>query len=230
MRRRRVAARVSSYVASVWPIAATTPAAESRRTASIPPGSSGARVTMRTAPSPAASSASTAAGSGDDSEPGLVRTGALRAEPRSLEVHAGEQSVADELGELADGGGHPGGGVGDQAGGHRRGAVGEVGGGHDLGGVRRTCVEGGASAAVHVEVDEAGGEDVLAEVDVGRAGRGALAHLDDPVAVEEQPPRREDPRRGDHLSCREDHVRPCCPARGSSPRWPGRSRPRGPAS
>ena len=64
------AARDSSYVASVWPIAATTPASASWRTASIPPGSSGARVTMRTAPSPAARRAWTEAGSGWVSEPG----------------------------------------------------------------------------------------------------------------------------------------------------------------
>ena len=56
----------------------------------------------------------------------------------------------------------------------------------------------------------------VAEVEVGRARRRAFADLDDAVAVEVQPPRREDPRRGDHLCGREDHVRPWCPASTSA--------------
>ena len=122
------ASRATSYVASVWPIAATTPAAAMQRTASIPPGSSGARVTIRTAPSPAASRASTDAGSGSAREPGWWAPGAARAEPRTLEVHAGEHAVLHRQGQLAHGAHHRVAGVGDQAGGHRRGAVGQVGG------------------------------------------------------------------------------------------------------
>ena len=155
----------------------------------------------------------------------LVGAGALRAQPGSLEVDAGEPTVLHQQGELADGVGHPLRGVGDQAGRHRRRPVGEVGVGDDRRRVRRTEVERRAPAAVHVEVDEPGDDGRPAEVDVGLARWRPLADLDDAIAVEEQPPRREDPRRGDHLSCSEDHVRPCCPARGSSHRRPGRPRP-----
>ena len=65
------AARASSYVASVLTDrsqhAGVDEAAYGVR---MPPGSSGSRVTIRTAPSPAVSSASTDAGSGTASEPG----------------------------------------------------------------------------------------------------------------------------------------------------------------
>ncbi len=54
----------------MWPRAAMTPRRESRATASSPWSSSGARVTMRTVPSPASSSRSTSARSGARSRVG----------------------------------------------------------------------------------------------------------------------------------------------------------------
>ena len=209
------AARAWSYVASVWPIAASTPASTSRRTASMPPGSSGARVTIRTAPSPAARSASTDAGSGVASEPGWwapERCGLSHGPSRwmpasrpSCTSRASSRTASTIRSRVSV---------------TRLAAIDVVPWARWVAAtrsrrVRRTAVEGRAATAVHVEVDEPGTDGESAEVDVRRVRWRALADLDDAVAVEVQPPRREDPRRGDHLGGCDDHVRPCCPARAS---------------
>ena len=224
------AARDSSYVASVWPIAATTPASASWPHGLDPAGQLGREGDHAYGAVPRREEGLDRGRVRVGERARLVGAGALRAQPGALEVDAGEPTVLHQQGELADGVGHPLRGVGDQAGRHRRRPVGEVGVGDDRRRVRRTEVERRTPAAVHVEVDEPRDDGRPTEVDVGLARRRPLADLDDAVAVEEEPPRREDPRRGDHLSCSEDHVRPCCPARGSSHRRPGRPRPHDRAS
>ena len=169
------AARASSYVASVWPIAATTPAAVSRRIASSPPGSSGARVTIRRCPRGRSSSRVDVAGSGSVSSAGSCAPACAAASQGPSRWMPASTPVGDQRSELAQRRGSSASTrVGDQAGHDRRGAVGQVGRDHGAPRRRTPVVERRAAAAVHVRVDEPGHERGRRKVDIGRSRRRPL--------------------------------------------------------
>ena len=127
------------------------------------------------------------------------------AQPRPLEVDPGEPAGPGEQGELPRRPARPVGRVRHQAGRHGRRPAGEVGRDHGLRGLGGAGVERRPAAAVHVEVDEAGHDRRRTQVEVRGARWCAVGDLDDALAGDEQPPRREDPRRGHHRSGREEH-------------------------
>jgi len=139
---------------------------------------------------------------------GVVRASVLRAEPRALEVDPGQRAGSCELRQFADRAVQLRGGVGDQAGHDRGGAMSQVHGGHGLGGLRGPGVERRPAAAVHVRVDVPGHDGRALELHVGGARRRVRPDVRDVLALHVHPPRREDSRRGDHTSCRDDHGDP----------------------
>ena len=206
--------------AAVCPTATRTPAATKRRTASSPPGSSGARVTIRRAPRPASTSRSTVAGVGRAQQVGLVGAGLLEAErkgpSRCTPARWPSSTRSASTSELSARSSSE---AGDQAGEGRRRAVAgvEVPGGQDLVGVAAGVVV--PAAAVHVGVDEAG-DDPAAEA------FGALVAV---VGVHRGDPRRRGPprrrRRGPRPGSR--RARPGTVGRRRSPGQAKRRRRRG---
>ena len=79
---------------------------------------------------------------------------------------------------------------------------------HGLGRLGGAGVEGRAAAAVHVRVDEARARASRRSAPRPAApAASAGTDVRDPLAVDVHPPRREDPRRGDHTVCGDGHVR-----------------------
>ncbi len=168
---RAIASRVRAKSASVCPRATRMPRAARAAIASSAPGSSGASVTWRIRPGSADSTRSTKRSSGTRGR----RDRALRAaRARGRGPRGGRRGCRDRPPRDLDpveltpqdleGGG-------DEAHERGRGAVATVGGDAGRDGIR-PVVEGVPAAAVHVQVDQAGGERRPVEVDVLVGVRG----------------------------------------------------------
>ena len=202
------AATARSYVASVWPIAGHDAGGVEPPDGVQPAGQLGREGDHPDVAPAGLEQRLDLLRLGVGEQGGVVGAGVLRAEPRALEVDAGDAarrrrrrpgSRTDAASALDP--------VGDQARGHRGGAVGEVGAGHGRAPPRPTRRRTTPRRRRARGCPRSPGT-TIASGSATSAARGRLARADlgDPVAVDEDPPRREDPRRGDHPTSRDEHA------------------------
>ena len=118
-----MATDATSAVASVWPMAAITPARVAALISSAAPGSSGATVTTRRYPRGRRPETLEDANIGSEHMPRILSTAPDRGQERPLEVEPGQDAVGGQAGQHGRAGFQLGQRGGHQAGQHGGGAV-----------------------------------------------------------------------------------------------------------